>query len=337
MNYERQNNIIPSPESDLKLPVHNNSKFIYNNKAKELVLDIVFNTNNDGNKPKEFNLTFPDPLHIDIEHDIYLDSLITFNLKSSKMPQNMAFLLYIDEFNIQTKAATNIRKTTDGTNDEIGTKTTSYENRINRSIVIPNEKSHETVEVINPTSGTLTGGLATGSITLTALASGSEKLNYYLGKTILLHLNTADNLFTLKGSITSSDASITPTLNLENLIDVNTRQVLDFTPNSDDFGSYVLTAIDVIEIFDELNNHSTIHKGRKNNYVGTINPTTLANITGSVSDMGSFNFDSSSDGLIRDTITYGNPFHDGVAVTADGVNHKSLERMIVEFKLVPRE
>ena len=64
MNYERQNNIIPSPESDLKLPVRNNSKFIYNNKAKELVLDIVFNTNNDGNKPKEFNLTFPDPLHI---------------------------------------------------------------------------------------------------------------------------------------------------------------------------------------------------------------------------------------------------------------------------------
>ena len=110
MNYERQNHIIPSPESDLKLPVYNNSKFIYNNKAKELVLDIVFNTNNDGNKPKKFNLTFPDPLQIDVEHDIFLDSLITFNLKSSKMPQNMAFLIYINEYNIKSKNGGGKRK-----------------------------------------------------------------------------------------------------------------------------------------------------------------------------------------------------------------------------------
>ena len=332
MNYERQEHIIPSPESDLKLPVYNNSKFIYNNKAKELVLDIVFNTNNDGNKPKKFNLTFPDPLHIDVEHDIYLDSVITFNLKSSKMPQNMAFLLYIDEFNIQTKAATNIRKTTSD-------NTISYENRINRSIVIPNEKSHETVEVINPKeTGAINDGSSTAAITLTALAAGSGILSYYIGKKIFYHLTTSGGVsFTLKGDITASTGAATPELAVANLVNVTTGEAPDFSPTPGASADHTISSSDEIEIFDEVNNHSTIHKGRKNNYVGTINPTTLANISGSVSDMGSFDFSTDSDGLINQTINYGNPFHDVVATTDNNVNNRTLERMIVEFKLVPRE
>lgn len=335
MNYERQNHIIPSPESDLKLPVYNNSKFIYNNKAKELVLDIVFNTNNTSNKPKEFNLTFPDPLHIDVEHDIYLDSLITFNLKSSKMPQNMAFLLYIKEFNIQTKSATNIRKTTT-THDSQGNdiNITNYENRINRSIVIPNEKPHETVETINPKSGTITSGQSTASITLTVLAAGSETLSYYIGKKLFIHFRSSDVPITIKGDITSSTDDPSPVLIVTNLVDVNSGVTPVFTGTT-----YTIDGSEIVEIFDELNNHSTIHKGRKNNYVGTINPTTLANISGSVSDMGSFDFNATNDGEIgnNETITYGNPFHDSVAINDNSVNHKSLERMIVEFKLVPRE
>ena len=336
MNYERQNHIIPSPESDLKLPVYNNSKFIYNNKAKELVLDIVFNTNNTTNKPKEFNLTFPDPLHIDVEHDIYLDSLITFNLKSSKMPQNMAFLLYINEFNIQTKTATNIRKTREVQKGGITTKTTGYENRINRSIVIPNEKSHETVEALNPKSGgTITSEDPGASITLTVLAAGSGTLSYYIGKKLFIHFTSSHVPITLKGDITASTGDPLPVLSVTNLVDVTTGVTPVFTG-----GPYSIDGTEIVEIFDELNNHSTIHKGRKNNYVGTINPTTLANISGSVSDMGSFDFNATSDGEIKThggTITYGNPFHDAVSTTDNSVNHKSLERMIVEFKLVPRE
>tara|TARA_Y100001958_G_C21239141_1_gene566360 strand:+ start:404 stop:1438 length:1035 start_codon:yes stop_codon:yes gene_type:complete len=344
MNYEKHDDLILPPDANLKLPVYNNSRFFYNNKAKELVLDIVFNTNNDVNKPKEFNLTFPDPLHIDVEHDIYLDSVITFNLKSSKMPQNMAFLIYINEFNIQTKTATNIRKTTttEDTHGNIINTTTSYENRINRSIVIPNEKSHETVEIIKPKSGQLTGGQSTATtIMLTALAAGSSIQNYYQGKKIFIHLTTTDNhTFTLKGDITGNDSTATPTLQVANLVDVLTDAAPDFDPDDNSStGSHTLTGDDVIEIFDEVNNHSTIHKGRKNNYVGTINPTTLANISGSVSDMGSFDFNATSDGEIKTdgTITYGNPFHDSVPTTDNSVNHRTLERMIVEFKLVPRE
>ena len=337
MNYENHGELILPPDANLKLPTNNNSGYFYNNKSKELVLDIVFNTNNVSNKPKEFNLTFPDPLHIDVEHDIYLDTLITYNLKSSKMPQNMAFLLNINEFNIQTKSATNIRKSISG-------GSTNYQNRINRSIVIPNEKSHETVEVINPkATGTINDDQSgSATITLTALAEGSGTLSYYIGKKLFYHLTTSGatpRSFTLRGDITASTGATSPVLTVSNLVDVTTGTAVDFDPESESAANHTITANDEVEIFDELNNHSTIHKGRKNNYVGTINPTTLANISGSVSDMGSFDFTANSDGEITPNsgiITYGNPFHDSVAVNDNSVNNKSLERMLVEFKLVPR-
>jgi len=206
MNYERYSEIIIPPEADLKLPTNNNSRYFYNNKVKELVLDILFDTANDGT----FDLKLADPLIIDVEHDIFLDIVITDNFLTgvaTTNPQGMAFLLSIDQFNIQTKSATNIIKSgaVAGDPDQIN-------NKINNSIVIPNE------------STTTTG---TGP---------------------------------------------------------------------------------------------TIHKGRKHNYIGTITPSKLMQITGSVSNMG--------DATATDaTPTYGVPF----TITDDSA------RMIVEFKLVPRQ
>tara|TARA_Y100001970_G_C13770894_1_gene620455 strand:- start:232 stop:642 length:411 start_codon:yes stop_codon:yes gene_type:complete len=96
-----------------------------------------------------------------------------------------------------------------------------------------------------------------------------------------------------------------------------------------------------IEIFKEHNNHSTIHKGRKHNYVGTITPSKLATITGSVSDMGSLNLSSNtSDGDLGTggNITYSNPFHDAIpTIHNNNISINIFERMIVEFKLVPRQ
>jgi len=203
MNYERYSEIIIPPEADLKLPTNNNSRYFYNNKVKELVLDILFDTANDGT----FDLKLADPLIIDVEHDIFLDIVITDNFLTgvaTTNPQGMAFLLSIDQFNIQTKSATNFITSGAVDPDQIN-------NKINNSIVIPNE------------STTTTG---TGP---------------------------------------------------------------------------------------------TIHKGRKHNYIGTITPSKLMQITGSVSDMGV---------AVTKTIpTYGVPF----ALTSDTA------RMIVEFKLVPRQ
>lgn len=318
MNYDKYSEVIIPPEADLKLPTNNNSRYFYNNKIKELVLDVVFNTDS-GNKPREFKLQLADPLIIDVEHDIFLDTVVTYNLKSSKMPQNIAFLLKIDQFNIQTKSATNIIKVDDITN------------RINNSIMIPNEKAHETIEHIQVDQFS-TDNAGNLTINLPTFAVGHSITNYYRGYNIILQVNSASNPDngTYTGIIDSNTNNGVLTVN-------SADSKKDGTPFSG--SSFSVNNIQA-EIFREHNNHAVIHKGRKHNYVGTITPTKLMNITGSVSDMGSLNFDgsSSTDGRIKETgeVIYGNPFHNNNTVI-ENIDNNNLERMIVEFKLVPRE
>ena len=76
MNYEKYSEVIIPPEADLKLPTNNNSRYFYNNKIKQLVLDIEF-ASYSGEEPREFKLQLADPLIIDVEHDIFLDVAIT--------------------------------------------------------------------------------------------------------------------------------------------------------------------------------------------------------------------------------------------------------------------
>ena len=316
MNYEKYGEVIIPPEADLKLPTNNNSRYFYNNKIKELVLDVVFNTNS-GNKPREFKLQLADPLIIDVEHDIFLDTVVTYNLKSSKLPQNMAFLLKIDQFNIQTKSATNIIKS--------GTNHNEITNRINNSIMIPNEKSHETIEtVIVKTDTTVNPTNPSIEINSNSFANSSIMVNHYNGYTLLFHKEAGQTVIT---TIThSADHAQTGhyTLTVDGF-----KQI-----HSDEDVEVELTAGDTLELFKQYNNHSTIHKGRKHNYVGTITPSKLANITGSVSDMGSLNLSSNTSDGDLGNITYGNPFHDA---DVNGLNIINQERMIVEFKLVPRQ
>tara|TARA_Y100001958_G_scaffold159418_1_gene160845 strand:- start:4368 stop:5330 length:963 start_codon:yes stop_codon:yes gene_type:complete len=320
MNYEKYSEVIIPPEANLKLPTNNNSRYFYNNKIKELVLDVIFNTES-GNKPREFELKLPDPLIIDIEHDIFLDTVVTYNLKSSKMPNNMAFLLKIDQFNIQTKSATNIIKGDDITN------------RINNSIMIPNEKAFEQTEQLEPTATSFQNS-AGSTIDLPGSALGASSVfeNYYKGFTILIHIQNPSSS-TLSATVTASSKSLTPQLTLSEMtvligeLDLSNASVINAMNGSP-------STINV-ELFEEHINHSTIHKGRKHNYVGTITPCKLMNLTGSVSDMGSPTFTGTLDGKISNII-YDNPFRDGV-VSGIEADHRDLERLIVEFKLVPRQ
>ena len=205
MNYEKYSEVIIPPEADLKLPTNNNSRYFYNNKIKELVLDIKFTDNT-----KTFDLKLAEPLIIDSEHDIFLDVAITNDFKNNTNIQNKAFLLEIDQFNIQTKSATNI--------------------------IIPKDSSGETVI--------------------------PQKINNKINRKILI-------------------------------------------PNEGDGSTDV-----------------TVHKGTKFNYIGTLTPCKLMNITGIITDIGLLSGDN------LNTIEYAVPFKD-----VNGNN----PRMIVEFKLVPRE
>jgi len=134
MNYEKYSEVIIPPEADLKLPTNNNSRYFYNNKIKQLVLDIEF-ASYSGEEPREFKLQLADPLIIDVEHDIFLDVAITDNFKDADADlddgANMAFLLKIDQFNIQTKSATTPSITP-----------STIPNNINGTILIPNEGGH---------------------------------------------------------------------------------------------------------------------------------------------------------------------------------------------------
>ena len=214
MNYEKYSEVIIPPEADLKLPTNNNSRYFYNNKIKELVFDIKFVSTSDG----KFNLKLAEPLIIDVEHDIFLDTFITFRFEHNTSSKNKAFLLEIDQFNIQTKSATNFitpEQAETIVNGNIITPAIPQEinNKINNKIFIPNER-------------------------------------------------------------TDSDI------------------------------------------------HHAIHKAKKFNYVGTITPSKLMNITGKITNIGEKNGDDGEN--LFPPVTYGNPF------TVDS-------RMIAEFKLVPRQ
>ena len=309
MNYE-QNFDLLIPDK-LKKKTNNNSRYFYNNESKELVFDITFNTDS-GNKPRPFKLKLPEPLIIDVEHDIFLDATITYNLKSSKLPENMAFLLFIDEFNIKTKVATNFIKPSSVVTNNYIPEVIS--NKINRSIVIPNEKSHETVEIL---ASTISG--ATVSLPVTAL--GTSSLDYYKNSTIIIHSGD----FSFISTVTSSTGGSPTVLTIPTPAQMNGSGEALGNGDAD------------VELYSEHNNHSTIHKGRKHNYVGTITPSKLSHINGIVSDMGTASLSNTIDGEITtpqsQSITYGDPFYN--ATTNNG-NYKNMGRMIVEFKLVPR-
>tara|TARA_B100001123_G_C15230199_1_gene994845 strand:- start:266 stop:1438 length:1173 start_codon:yes stop_codon:yes gene_type:complete len=390
MNYEKYGEIIIPPEADLKLPTNNNSRYFYNNKIKELVLDIAFNDHSED-KPREFQLKLPDPLIIDVEHDIYLDSVITYNLRSALLMRNMAFAIFIDQFNIQTKVATNIKQidtegdigsntssviegkvyrlisknlaqdagkaylrrvdTNHGTSEiidtiplgtlcvgasgggtftdskvqEVGTQA-QHINKLNNAIIIPNEKTHENIETLVIQSTTSTN--------ITLASTPTTNIQGEITK-CLIH-TSKDGHTTVFGVVqTQSDATLTISgmINVVNGQDISAQDLHDATSDG----------VDIIQIFNEHNNHSTIHKGRKHNYVGTITPSKLVNITGSISDVGEYIVTTTSVDSTEhfgSEIKFRSPFRD--RITSDGTgagsaHHHNLERMIVEFKLVPRQ
>ena len=88
---------------------------------------------------------------------------------------------------------------------------------------------------------------------------------------------------------------------------------------------------DSIGIGNEVN--AAIHKGKKLNYVCSINPTKIGNITGSISDMGVKS--ATLGGTVRfgtaiDPVFYGNPFDAGDTTGTPA-------RFIAEFVIVARD
>tara|TARA_A100001015_G_C15040758_1_gene739513 strand:+ start:1585 stop:2418 length:834 start_codon:yes stop_codon:yes gene_type:complete len=106
---------------------YQNSGYVNNRNRKQiLILDVDDSASGDTHLGTggEFNIPLFEPLIIDSLSEVYLDNFISFNSNISNITANSAFVLRINEFNINSNVASS-----------------SNNNTIFNSIVIPNEHS----------------------------------------------------------------------------------------------------------------------------------------------------------------------------------------------------
>jgi len=121
---------------------YENTSFQSNRTKKQtLILDVVNSVHREA--LINFELTLPEPLIIDKLSDIYLDSFTTYGALQkptnniNDVVKNMGFLLKINQFNILSKIATNIKQTIAPAAPNPGC--TNYAFDANGSIFIPND------------------------------------------------------------------------------------------------------------------------------------------------------------------------------------------------------
>ena len=102
-----------APRNENIRPVNTNTQVVNTVNTKQiLVVDIrgptstVLTANNkDLTKTGEFSISLPQTMKVDAICEVYLDSFITFNGDVADIPEKSAFLLKIDQFNINTMGA----------------------------------------------------------------------------------------------------------------------------------------------------------------------------------------------------------------------------------------
>lgn len=114
-----------NPENTLN--IFENTDYVFNRRqTHSLVIDVECGTT------VNFNENLIEPLIVDKQSDVYLDSLSTFHCLTCNTKGEMGFLLTIDDFPI---------------------KTASNSSTINRSLYIPNEQTTEVSENEGPSLG----------------------------------------------------------------------------------------------------------------------------------------------------------------------------------------
>ena len=77
------------------------------NKKRTLILDLDDTDNTHLGKASKFNIKLREPFIIDKPSEIYLDNFLTFNANLGDFHTHSAFVLKIDEFNINNGVASN--------------------------------------------------------------------------------------------------------------------------------------------------------------------------------------------------------------------------------------
>lgn len=124
-----------------KLSLYQNSNYSFERRERKT---IIVDSINNNLKFMNFTTELTEPLIIDKLSDVYLESFTTNNCKPNTSPEDMCFLLDIDEFNINSNSAFNASKNSSGV--LLNTSGTYSFNRI----VIPNERgksANETTQI----------------------------------------------------------------------------------------------------------------------------------------------------------------------------------------------
>ena len=106
--------------------VFQNSGYTNNrNRKKTLIIDLDDSDNTHLGSGTEFRINLREPLIIDKQSEIYLDNFLTFNCNLGDTHNHSAFVLKINEFNINTGVASN-----------------ASSDKIDGGIVIPNDNNN---------------------------------------------------------------------------------------------------------------------------------------------------------------------------------------------------
>jgi len=118
---------------------YENTNFVNNrNRKRTLILDVE---DGDGSSHlgdgTEFNIQLYEPLRIDKHSEIYLDNFLTFNSNITNTASSAAFVLKINEFNMNSNVASTHGATTITSGDT--TRSVPGGQRLFNSLIIPNE------------------------------------------------------------------------------------------------------------------------------------------------------------------------------------------------------
>jgi hypothetical protein len=157
-------------QENAKLSLYQNTNYSFERRErKTLILDVIIMDGASTTEPPTFNLKLSEPLIIDKLSDIYLDSFISNKqiVNTDTTTRYMAFILNIDQFNIQSVVATNL----------YGSDLNNKSFNMSRSIIIPNEASATTTTIhkgkkmnyictINPTKlSNISGSISDNGVT----------------------------------------------------------------------------------------------------------------------------------------------------------------------------
>ena len=312
---------------------YENTGFQFNRITKQtLLLDVV---NKEGIELKEFDLILPEPLIIDKLSDIYLDSFTTVGAKSKSenihdVSQNMGFLLKINEFNIQSKIATNIKQTIAPVGARQGY--TNHAFNANGCIYIPNDTPITNKNlIVNQNTGVI-GGVLIVEETYDDLDINAGQ---YVGQGLGMKFSLVLGARAIGGTNAVVSAIITNTgtnYRAGEQIEINEaelRIIVGDAATTIANGSIIL----VIPKDFTPSGVSTTHKGKKMNYVCSINPTTLSQISGKITDMGKKHSGGTTNFYNEIfPIVYNSPFLPPVAPNPG----KYPNRFIAEFVIISR-